>query len=90
MAKVSFYGEHNMLEAATMLSSQYYANRQNADNVELAEFMIKQKERFEQEQEFKESLSTITVFVLRSKEFTRADAIIQALGLPSDPAVCLT
>mmetsp|Transcript_57009 Transcript_57009/g.124023 ORF Transcript_57009/g.124023 Transcript_57009/m.124023 type:complete len:80 (-) Transcript_57009:1933-2172(-) len=79
-----------MLEAATLLSAQYYSKRQNSDNVELAEVMARQTDKFAQDEHFKEAVSTITVFVLRSKEFSRADAVIQSLGLPCDPSVCLT
>jgi len=56
----------------------------------MAEKLVEIKEKFESAEKFKEALSSITVFVLRSKEFSRSNAIIEALGLPCDPIVCLT
>jgi len=73
-----------------MLSAQFYSRRQNESNIELAEKLVQTKEKFDLEEKFKEALSAITVFVLRSKEFARTDAVIEALGLPCDPVVCLT
>lgn len=79
-----------MLEACVMLSSQFYATRQNSDIVQLAENMLKKKTTFSDEEKFRDSLSAVTTFMLRAKEFTKADPIIEENGLPCDPSVCLT
>jgi len=62
----------------------------NADIIVLAEKLLKERSSFKEEDKFKDSISAVTTFVLRTKEFERADELIDTTGLPCDPSVCLT
>jgi hypothetical protein len=88
--ELEFYGESNYLEACAHLASNHFSLRKNGDLNKLADFLMERKQSITDQDKFTESLNTVVTFLLRTKDFDRADTIIAKLGLPSDPAVCLT
>jgi len=90
ISNMQFYGESNILDASALLAGFHWKTRKNADLTALADGLIASRNKFSDEDKFCESISSVTVFVTKTKDFAKADELIEATGLPTDPNVCLS